>query len=136
MWKQWSWYVKWGRAMKVSELHTLVSYSSMLLSWHTVAHTQVWLHEYIFLISISLDLPAAWKSSWSCGTSQFQHEQSSGGDFGGPVCPKTSRNITGALVLIRCHHSPWGRCITLPAWGNYYFFYVGIIYLIFNILPL
>ena len=61
MWKQHSWYVKQGRVMKVSELHTLNSYSSTLLSWHTVACTQVQLHEYISLISISLDLPAGEK---------------------------------------------------------------------------
>ena len=92
-----------------------------------------WVHiSYLYFFRLA----SWWKTSWSCGTSQFQCEQSSGGNFGCPVCPKTSRNITGALVLIRCHHSPWGRCTILSAWGNYYLFYVGITYLILYISPL
>ena len=116
----------WSKAelWRGSEFHTPDSYLNMLLFWHTVVRTQVWLHKYIFSYLYFFRLVSWQKASWSCGTSQFHHEQSSRGNFGCPVCPKTSRNITGALVLIRCHHSSWGRCTMLPAWGMYYLFYV------------
>ena len=43
--------LEWGRVTKVSVFHTPDSYSSMLPFGHTVAHTWVWLYEYISLIS-------------------------------------------------------------------------------------
>ena len=130
------WYVMQGRVMKVSELHALNSYFKYIAFltycglYPSMAARVHFSHLYFFRLA------SWWEASWSGGTSQFWCEQSSWGNFGCPVCLKTSRNITGALVLIRCCCSPWGRCTMLPAWGKYYLFYVGIIYLILHMSPL
>ena len=95
----------------------ILEYVAFLTYCGSYPSTAAWVHfSYLYLFRLA----SWWKASWSSGTSQFWCEQGSGGNSGILVHLKTSGDITGALVFVRCHCSPWGRCATLPASNNIY----------------